>query len=192
MLVCVPSYVSIDTLYLFTFTARISNVHIKMNRQNGLKSRSQCTWHQRSRGMRKYSGFNDKAIILFAEINAHPEVSIHQKLIFQRGEYTKPMGFDGWFFEGGSTQNWWALMSSGVLFLLLKIKRPGRLFWQIRYLLFPRSILPLAISWLWIMRWIKSIGCPVYLADFEWPRGSSRARIFHSRNDKKSSLSIYV
>ena len=24
---------------------------------------------------------------------------------FQRGEYTKPMGFDGWFFKGGNTQN---------------------------------------------------------------------------------------
>ena len=31
-------------------------------------------------------------------------------VIFQRGEYTKPMGFDGWFFKGGSTQNRWALM----------------------------------------------------------------------------------
>ena len=31
-------------------------------------------------------------------------------VIFQRGKYTKPMGFDGWFFKGGSTQNRWALM----------------------------------------------------------------------------------
>ena len=31
-------------------------------------------------------------------------------VIFQRGEYTKPMGFDGWFFKGGSTQNQWILM----------------------------------------------------------------------------------
>ena len=31
-------------------------------------------------------------------------------VIFQRGEYTKPMGFDGWFFKGRSTQNRWALM----------------------------------------------------------------------------------
>ena len=29
---------------------------------------------------------------------------------FQRGEYMKPMAFDGWFFKGGSTQNRWALM----------------------------------------------------------------------------------
>ena len=31
-------------------------------------------------------------------------------VIFQRGEYTKPMDFDGWFFIGGSTQNRWLLM----------------------------------------------------------------------------------
>ena len=28
-------------------------------------------------------------------------------VIFQREEYTKLMGFDGWFFKGGSTQNRW-------------------------------------------------------------------------------------
>ena len=32
-------------------------------------------------------------------------------MIFQRGEYTKPMGFGGWFFKGGSTQNRWVLMN---------------------------------------------------------------------------------
>ena len=31
-------------------------------------------------------------------------------VIFQRGEYIKPMDFDGWFFKGGSTQNRWILM----------------------------------------------------------------------------------
>ena len=31
-------------------------------------------------------------------------------VIFQRGEYTKPMGFDGWVLKGGSTQNRWGLM----------------------------------------------------------------------------------
>ena len=30
-------------------------------------------------------------------------------VIFQRGEYMKPMGCDGWFFKGGSTQNQWLL-----------------------------------------------------------------------------------
>ena len=50
-------------------------------------------------------------------------------VIFQRGEYTKPMAFDGCFFKGGSTQNWWAVE---CFLLRLKIKRPGRLFWQIR------------------------------------------------------------
>ena len=47
----------------------------------------------------------------FIEINAHPEINAHQKNSdFSKGEYTKPMGFDGWFFKGGSTQNRWALM----------------------------------------------------------------------------------
>ena len=31
--------------------------------------------------------------------------------IFQRGEYTKPMGFDGWLSKGGSTQNRWTVYS---------------------------------------------------------------------------------
>ena len=30
-------------------------------------------------------------------------------VIFQRGEYTKPMGSDGWFSKGGSTQKQWLL-----------------------------------------------------------------------------------
>ena len=37
-------------------------------------------------------------------------------VIFQRGEYTKPMAFDGWFFKGGSTQNRWLLMGFGIFF----------------------------------------------------------------------------
>ena len=41
-------------------------------------------------------------------------------VIFQRGgEYTKPMGFDGWFFKGGSTQNQWDLMGFGIVFYCL-------------------------------------------------------------------------
>ena len=59
-------------------------------------------------------------------MNAHLEINAYQKqwfskggvhktdgfwwVIFQRGEYTKPMGFGGWFFKGGSTQNQWALV----------------------------------------------------------------------------------
>ena len=39
-------------------------------------------------------------------------------VIFQRGEYMKPMGSDGFW---------------DVFLLLLKVKRPGRLFRQIRY-----------------------------------------------------------
>ena len=48
---------------------------------------------------------------------------------FQRGEYTKPMSFDEWFFKGGSTQNRWLFGNFSE-----KIKRPGRLFRQIRCL----------------------------------------------------------
>ena len=43
-------------------------------------------------------------------------------VIFPRGEYTKPMAFDGWFCQGGSTQNRWLL----ELFLIAsKNKAPG-------------------------------------------------------------------
>ena len=53
---------------------------------------------------------------IFPEINAHPEISAHQK---------------EWFFKGGgSTQNRWALMGFGMFFIASKIKRPGRLFQQ--------------------------------------------------------------
>ena len=47
------------------------------------------------------------------------------------------MGFDGWFFKGGSTQNRWLFGGVwNVFLLLLKIKRPGRLFRQARYVYF--------------------------------------------------------
>ena len=81
---------------------------------------------------------------VFAEINAHPEISAHQKqwffkgvstqnrwvlmddfskggvhktdgfwwVIFQRGEYTKPMGFHWWVFKGGVHETdglWWVV-----------------------------------------------------------------------------------
>ena len=92
---------------------------------------------------------------VFAEINARPEISAHQKqwffkggttqnqwllmgdfskggvhktngfwwVIFQRGEYTKPMAFDGWFFKGGGggvhkTNGFWWVWE--CLLLLLK------------------------------------------------------------------------
>ena len=44
--------------------------------------------------------------------NKHPPKTFDISVIFQRGggrEYTKPMGFDGWFFKGRSTQNRWLL-----------------------------------------------------------------------------------
>ena len=41
-------------------------------------------------------------------------------VIFQRGEYKKPMASDEWFFKGGSTQNRWVLMGFGILFIVSK------------------------------------------------------------------------
>ena len=35
---------------------------------------------------------------------------LNTPVIFQRGEYTKPMSSHEWFFKGGSTQNRWVLM----------------------------------------------------------------------------------
>ena len=43
--------------------------------------------------------------------------------IFQRGEYTKPMAFDGFW---------------NVFLLLLNVKRPGRLFQKIQWLTWPK------------------------------------------------------
>ena len=73
---------------------------------------------------------------VFAEISAHPEINTHQKqwfskggvhktdgfwwVIFQRGEYIKPMASEGWFFKGGSTQNRWLLMGFGISFIASK------------------------------------------------------------------------
>ena len=83
-----------------------------------------------------------------------------KKVIFQGGEYTKPMGCDGWFFEGGRGVHrmdgfWWVIFQRGeytkpmgfdgfwwvleIFLLLLKIKRSGRLFWQTRYVITPRQ-----------------------------------------------------
>ena len=41
-------------------------------------------------------------------------------MIFQRGEYIKPMDCDGWFFKGESTQNRWVLMGFGILCIASK------------------------------------------------------------------------
>ena len=86
-------------------------------------------------------------------------------VIFQRGEYTKPMGFNEWFFKGGVHKTnglwwvsfqrgeytklmafWWVSFQRGgvhktdgfwwvfgMFLLLLKNKRPGCLFRQIRW-----------------------------------------------------------
>ena len=57
-----------------------------------------------------------------------------QRVIFQRGEYTKPMAFDGWFSKRGvhKTDGFWWVFECFLLFL--RFKRPGRLCRQIRYL----------------------------------------------------------
>ena len=47
-------------------------------------------------GFMCFMEFDQKRITVFAEINAHPEISAHQKQ---------------WLFKGGSTQNQWLLMS---------------------------------------------------------------------------------
>ena len=48
-------------------------------------------------------------------------------VIFQRGEYTKPMGFDGWFFKGGGEgkkiDGIW--LGFGVCFIASKSEAPG-------------------------------------------------------------------
>ena len=70
-----------------------------------------------------YLPFQLKDFALY-EINAPPppwNKRPPKTVIFQRGEYTKPMSFD----------RFW-----NVFLLLLEIKRPGRLFWQIRQFLF--------------------------------------------------------
>ena len=97
---------------------------------------------------------------VLSQINAHPEINaIRNKrppktVIFQRGEYTKPMAFNGWFFKGGSTQNRWALMGdfskggvhkidgfSWVIFQRGKYKTDG--FWNV-FLLF-QKLSPLGV-----------------------------------------------
>ena len=63
---------------------------------------------------------------VFDEINAHLEISAHQKQwVFKGGEYIKPMGFGGWFFKGGSTQNRWALTVFGIFFIASENWAPG-------------------------------------------------------------------
>ena len=66
---------------------------------------------------------------VFTEINAHPEINIHQKQWFFKGRSTQNRWLlMGDVFKGGSTQNRWVLE---LYLLLLKIKRSGRLFRQI-------------------------------------------------------------
>ena len=90
-------------------------------------------------------------ITVFAEINAHPEIRAHQKQWFFKGGVHKTDGFwwvilqrggvhktDGLWWVilqrgGGSTQNRWLLMAFEMFLIAFKkIKRPGRLFRQIR------------------------------------------------------------
>ena len=52
-----------------------------------------------------YMNFKKELIYRICRNNRPPKT-----VIFQRGEYTKPMAFDGWFFKGGSTWNRWDWM----------------------------------------------------------------------------------
>ena len=55
-------------------------------------------------------------------------------VIFQRGEYTKPMSLDVWFFKGGSTQNRWVLKHFGKKFYCLeKLSAQGVYFGKKRW-----------------------------------------------------------
>ena len=63
------------------------------------------------------------------------EISAHQKQWFSKGGSTwNRWAFDGWCFQRGEytkpMEFWWVVE---CFLLLLKIKRPGRLFRQIRY-----------------------------------------------------------
>ena len=52
---------------------------------------------------------------IFSKGGVHKTDGFWWVWIFQRGDYTKPMGFDGWFFKGGTTQNRWSLMGLDFL-----------------------------------------------------------------------------
>ena len=55
-------------------------------------------------------------LTVFAEINAHPQITALKTVIFQRGEYTKPMAFDGDFSKGGVHKTdgfWWVSFQRG-------------------------------------------------------------------------------
>ena len=112
-----------------TFTAQlIFLLNVPVHNDTSWIDRKTLGWHSRraTQNIRVFStmihmlGQNSKELTVFAEINAHQKSEfskggVHKTdgfrwVIFQRGEYTKPMAFDGWFFKGGSTQNRWLLM----------------------------------------------------------------------------------
>ena len=82
----------------------------------------------------EYQSMKPEYIPYFAEIKVHPEISAHQKQWFFKGGSTQNRWvFYEWFFKGGGGVHktdgfWWVLE---FFLLLIKIKRPGRLFRQI-------------------------------------------------------------
>ena len=66
-----------------------------------------CTWK-----FDYVKQIESKRYVVFAEINAHPEIIAHQKRWFFKGggSTQNRWVFDGWIFKGGSTQNRWVLM----------------------------------------------------------------------------------
>ena len=70
--------------------------------------------------MRRFHKVRTSTSTVFVEINAHPEITAHQKQ---------------WFFKGGGkvhkTDGFWRVLE--FVLLLLKIKRPRRVFRQTRY-----------------------------------------------------------
>ena len=78
---------------------------------------------------------------VFTETNAHPDTSAHQKQSFFKGGVHKTDGLWWVIFQRGGvhkTNGFWRVLK--CFSLLLKIKRPMRLFGQIRYIDFHVSL----------------------------------------------------
>ena len=71
----------------------------------------------------KVVGTNDENFLLTPKL---AEDTWEKWVIFQRGEYIKPMAFDGWFFKGGSTWNRWLLVGD---FSKGGVHKTDRLWW---------------------------------------------------------------
>ena len=101
--------------------------------------------------------------LIFRNIRPHRNKRPLKTVIFQRGEYTKPKGSNGRFFQWGrytkpmGCDGFW-----NVFLLLLKIKRPGCLFRQIRYCIISSYRISFTLLGEWsVIDW-------VILIKFEW------------------------